>query len=51
MTSVDPIIKKLIEKKFEKQEEFIPGKSIISLIKPSFGSDENYQELLLLRFF
>jgi len=45
MTSVDPIIKKLIEKKFEKQEEFIPGKSVISLIKPSFGPDEILESL------
>ena len=45
MTSVDPIIKKLIEKKFEKQEEFIPGKSVIALIKPSFGPDEILESL------
>lgn len=45
MTSVDPIIVKLIKKKFEKQKEFIPGKTKISLIKPAFGPDEIIESL------
>ena len=45
MTSVDPIIIKLIKKKFEEQYEFIPGKTLIPLIKPAFGSDEIVESL------
>jgi CDP-4-dehydro-6-deoxyglucose reductase, E1 len=45
MTSVHPTISKLIKKNFKKSEEFIPGKTIISLIKPSFGADEIIESL------
>ena len=45
MTSVDPIITKLIKKKFEEQYEFIPGKTLIPLIKPAFGPDEIIESL------
>ena len=45
MTSVHPTIVKLIKKKFKKQEEFIPGKTIIPLIKPTFGPDEIIESL------
>ena len=45
MTSVDPTIVKLIKKKFEKEQEFIPGKTKIPLIKPAFGPDEIIESL------
>jgi CDP-6-deoxy-D-xylo-4-hexulose-3-dehydrase len=45
MTSVDPIIIKLIKKKFEKPREFIPGKTEIKLIQPAFGPDEIIESL------
>ena len=45
MTSVHPTIIKLIKKKFEKQQEFIPGKTKIPLIKPAFGPDEIIESL------
>ncbi len=45
MTSVHPTIVKLIKKKFEKQHEFIPGKTRIPLIRPAFGPDEIIESL------
>jgi CDP-6-deoxy-D-xylo-4-hexulose-3-dehydrase len=45
MTSVDPIIIKLIKKKFEHPHEFIPGKTTIKLIEPAFGPDEIIESL------
>src|SRR5690349_7825500 len=45
MTSVDPIIIKLIKKKIEHPHEFIPGKTTIKLIEPAFGPDEIIESL------
>ena len=45
MTSVHPTIVKLIKKRFEKQQEFIPEKTRISLIEPAFGPDEIIESL------
>jgi CDP-4-dehydro-6-deoxyglucose reductase, E1 len=38
-------LEKIIEKNFDTREDFIPGKSTISLIEPSFGKDEIIEAL------
>jgi CDP-6-deoxy-D-xylo-4-hexulose-3-dehydrase len=45
MNSVPKSIIKIIEKKFKINNEFIPGKSKIPLIEPSFGADEIVEAL------
>ncbi|MBI1829438.1 MAG: DegT/DnrJ/EryC1/StrS family aminotransferase [Thaumarchaeota archaeon] len=45
MNSVPKSIIKILEKKFNINNEFIPGQSKISLIEPSFGSDEIIEAL------
>jgi len=38
-------LEKIIEKNFDKKQEFVPGKSTVSLIEPSFGKDEVIEAL------
>ncbi len=38
-------IEKIIEKNFDKKQEFVPGKSTVYLIQPSFGKDEVIEAL------
>jgi len=45
MTSVKPIISRLIRKNFDKQRKFVPEKTRIPLIEPAFGPDEVIEAL------